>query len=174
MIKLQEGEVIKKIDGYEKYYVSNYGRIFSTKYKKPRELKPSLVHGYPAVSLCQNCKSKKVAVHIYVAKAFIDNPNNLESVDHKDGNRTNNHASNLQWMSLSDNTTKELKDLGRHKLNKSDVLWIRKHYKKGDREFGAKPLARRFGIDNHAIRKAIKGTHYKWVTGGDAYAYNQT
>ena len=42
-------------------------------------------------------------VHRLVATAFIPNPNNLKTVNHKDEVKTNNEISNLEWMSIKDN-----------------------------------------------------------------------
>ena len=42
-------------------------------------------------------------VHRMVAECFIANPNNLDTVNHKDGNKLNNSVENLEWMSYSDN-----------------------------------------------------------------------
>jgi hypothetical protein len=104
---LKLGEIVKPIEGYSgEYWVSNLGRIFSQKYNDIRELKNALVHGYPSVSLCQNCRAKKFQIHRLVAEAFISNPQSLKSVDHIDNNRFNNNVNNLQWLSLEDNTTK--------------------------------------------------------------------
>lgn len=48
-------------------------------------------------------RQKKVNIHRLVAEAFIPNPNNYDSIDHKDRNKLNNHVSNLEWMSIHDN-----------------------------------------------------------------------
>lgn len=45
-------------------------------------------------------------VHRLVARAFIPNPNNYDTVDHIDCNKEHNYINNLQWMSRSDNTAK--------------------------------------------------------------------
>ena len=42
-------------------------------------------------------------VHQLVAKAFIENPNNYEVINHIDGNRTNNHFTNLEWCTVAYN-----------------------------------------------------------------------
>lgn len=62
-------------------------------------------NGYCVVKLSNNGISKECKVHRLVAIAFIDNPNNLPYINHKDENKTNNHFSNLEWCdSLYNNT----------------------------------------------------------------------
>ena len=53
-------------------------------------------NGYCTVKLSNNGISKEYKVHRLVTNAFIDNPNNLPCVNHKDENKTNNHISNLE------------------------------------------------------------------------------
>ena len=104
-------EVWKTIDGFENYMVSNLGNVKSVErtvfnpksrsgvaVKKELQLKPNLNHkGYLVVKLYNNNKSKSVAIHRLVAKAFIPNPDNLPQVNHKDENKTNNNVENLEW-----------------------------------------------------------------------------
>jgi len=59
--------------------------------------------GYLIVRLYVKGKYMCISAHILVAKAFIPNPENLEQVNHKDSNRTNNNVNNLEWMSRSEN-----------------------------------------------------------------------
>ena len=95
----------KSIAGYEGLYeVSDQGRVKSLWYGKERILKPGGdTHGYLHVILCKDGHVKKFKVHRLVAESFIPNPNNLETVNHKDEVKTNNVASNLEWMSRGDN-----------------------------------------------------------------------
>ena len=98
-------ETWKAIAGYEGLYqVSNLGRVKSLWYGKEKILKPGKnTWGYLLVSLCKDGHTKQTYVHRLVSEAFIPNPNNLETVNHKDEVKTNNVASNLEWMSREDN-----------------------------------------------------------------------
>ena len=98
-------ETWKPIAGYEGLYeVSDLGRIKSLKYGKEKIMKPQKINnGYLLVELYKDGHKKQKYVHRLVADAFIQNPNNLETVNHKDEVKTNNAASNLEWMTKRDN-----------------------------------------------------------------------
>ena len=98
-------ETWKAIAEYEGLYeVSDMGRVKSLKFGNERILKPRKdAWGYLQVGLYKDGKSKNSKVHRLVAKAFIPNPQGLETVNHKDEDKTNNFASNLEWMSVKDN-----------------------------------------------------------------------
>lgn len=95
------------------YSVSNYGDVKchahttlqkDGKYLSVTEkfLKPGTdTQGYPMVNL-GGVKTEKI--HRLVAKAFIPNPFNRPYVNHKDGVRSNNRVSNLEWVSAKENT----------------------------------------------------------------------
>lgn len=97
------------IAGYEGLYeVSDLGRVRSLVRRnnrwKPGVLKPRKDRrGYLHVRLYKDGKVKDMSVHRLVAEAFIPNPLNLETVNHKDENKQNNAGSNLEWMSVADN-----------------------------------------------------------------------
>lgn len=69
--------------------------------------------GYYYVSLCCNGEIKAYLVHRLVAITFLDNPNNLSTVNHKDGNPKNNRVENLEWLSMGDNNKHSYQVLGR-------------------------------------------------------------
>ena len=95
----------KSIVGYEGIYeVSDMGNVRSLKFGKQKIRKPGKNNrGYLCVNLCKDGEVKSMKVHRLVAEAFIPNPNNLDTVNHKDENKLNNAASNLEWMTRADN-----------------------------------------------------------------------
>ena len=105
MTKEQNMEHWKSIDGYKGLYeVSDQGRVKSLWNGKERILKLcKAAKGYLRVCLYKDGHRKTVKIHRLVAEAFIPNPNNLETINHKDEVKTNNTVSNLEWMSQKDN-----------------------------------------------------------------------
>ena len=108
-------EIWKKIEGYDGYEVSNFGRV-RTKGKithtdrhgfrhwKDRVLKQKITTNYRRVDLWKDGNVRSFLVHRLVASAFLGNPENDKmTVNHKDGNGLNNHIDNLEWVSMSDN-----------------------------------------------------------------------
>lgn len=95
-----EQEIWKEVVGHEgSYEVSNFGRIKSKLgvANKNRILKAAVCKGYFCVVLCL-CGTKKMKkVHRLVCEAFIPNPENKPTVNHKDGDRKNNNLKNLEW-----------------------------------------------------------------------------
>lgn len=92
----------KDIEGYEgKYKISSLGRVKSLNYnhtKSERILKQDKDrYGYLYVVLCTDGKRITKKVHRLVAQAFIDNPDNLPQVNHKNEDKTMNYVENLEW-----------------------------------------------------------------------------
>jgi len=94
-------ELWKKHPDIDRLEVSSFGRARSTKghYYKIN----SINSGYLKIQFTINGKSINKLVHRLVAETFVPNPNNLPQVNHKDCNKTNNNASNLEWCTSSYN-----------------------------------------------------------------------
>lgn len=105
----------KPIEGYEdSYEVSDLGRVRSIDRFTPtwsgRVFKKGVIKtlkedkdGYYKVWLSKSSKKKPFFVHRLVAKAFIDNVEELPVVNHIDGDKKNNVPENLEWCTRSDN-----------------------------------------------------------------------
>lgn len=134
-------EIWKDIEGYEgMYQVSNLGRVKSLerwqynpvcqdcKQYVPERIKTASnkkengkKQGYLTMVLYRNNKGKNVYVHRLVAEAFIPNPEGKETVNHKNGDKHDNRAENLEWNTYSENNAHAMKtglNTTEHKRNK--------------------------------------------------------
>lgn len=123
-----EGEEWKNINGFENIYVvSNYGRVKHILHKGYQTLRvPSVSpNGYLKMVLSYKNRRRTVSVHRLVAEAFIPNPQNADTVNHKDFDKTNNRASNLEWLSCKDNIlhAKENGRNNRKPILQCDISW---------------------------------------------------
>ena len=87
----------KPIPNYKRYYVSEHGEVYDTKFEKL--MTPNINGGYKCLNLYRD-DGKKVLekVHRCVACAYLTKPDNAENiVIHKTEDRLNNHVSNLEW-----------------------------------------------------------------------------
>lgn len=152
-------EVIKEVDfhkdwkvvnGHPNYKISSCGKVYSIVMKKVLNSAPD-AHGYIIVGL----NRRKYSVHSLVARHYIPNPDNLSEVNHLDGNKTNNDATNLEWASHSQNIQHAV-DTG---------LWVHKKKKVVAYLFDAvidiydsvKDAARDVGVMKASVYAAIAG-----------------
>ena len=103
---LEGSEMWKDVEDYKGLYkISTYGRVLSLPRNTTKGgiLKPTKTLSGLVVNL-RNCKNNtKTTIHRLLSKAFIPNPKNKKQVNHKDGNRWNNHINNLEWVTPSEN-----------------------------------------------------------------------
>jgi len=117
------------------YEVSNIGRIANCKEGDRRILKPKRKAGtskascdYLCVTLKKDGKDKNPVVHRLVAKAFVPNPYNKPMVNHKDCNKGNNEASNLEWCTAGENI-KHAYDNGMRENNRISAVMVGNKYR---------------------------------------------
>lgn len=93
---------LEGLEKYKNYFVTLNGEIFSTKRKRPKRLKEYWSNGkrsYRVVQITDGTgKKRSFYIHQLVCKAFLPNHSNSWGIRHKDGDRTNNALSNLEWM----------------------------------------------------------------------------
>lgn len=110
-------EMWKSVNDHPNYEISNLGRIKSLCNNKwgikeghSKILKPVLnKNGYLTVSL----NGKKIYLHRLMLINFIDNIENKQFCNHKDGDRTNNKLSNLEWVTMQENNKHAFDVLGK-------------------------------------------------------------
>ena len=93
------------IPNFSNYLVNQQGEIYLVKGKvNPYKLKYKTdKDGYKIISLTNENGKKFIGVHRIVALTFLENPSNLPDVNHKDGDKSNNDVSNLEWCTVKYN-----------------------------------------------------------------------
>ncbi|ARF11444.1 HNH endonuclease [Klosneuvirus KNV1] len=92
------------------YYISNYGRAKNNN----RILKLTNDNGYESIQI----QGQYLLIHILVVTLFSQNPNNYEEVNHKDGNKSNNHIDNLEWITPKNNSIHAIENNLRKNIKK--------------------------------------------------------
>ena len=156
---------------YQRFEVSSDGKI---KNANSGHVYKTVVNkkGYEqlCVSLGSREKRKIFKVHRAVAETFLCNPDCKPVINHKDGNKLNNQVINLEWTTESENSRHAVytglmlprrgSDNEQAKLTVNDVRYIREHYQPGDKVFGSRALARKFGVDHMQIIRTARGEKY--------------
>lgn len=167
----------RNIKGYEGLYqVSNLGRVRSLDHYasngvkdiiyKGRILSQNLgTNGYLSVQLSKGGKIVRRMIHRLVGEAFIDNPSKLPMINHKDENKKNNVADNLEWCDAKYNSNY---GHAREKISKKrrgvpfptkwkSVICV----ETGERFKSVKEAAEKTGTNKSAISMVINGVRNK-------------
>lgn len=176
----------KPVKGYEKtYLVSNTGRVKRvgkyrnqvTEWESNYILTPGVKdNNYLVVNLSKNNKTRMRYVHRLVAEAFIDNPEGLDEVNHKDGNKANNNADNLEWVTRSENQLHAYKKLNRptnknHPKMSKTVIQLDLDGNIINRYPSYREAQRQTGVD--AIDKVCTGYRNRKTAGGFMWRYEE-
>lgn len=157
----------RNIPGYEGLYqVSNIGRIRSLdrlvmKWNGMRIVHSQIIsqirsgNGYMSVTLSRDGKKHQVTVHRLVAISFLDNPNNLPTINHKNGIRDDNRVDNLEWCSYSENNKHAFRVLGRNNSHAVPVRCI----ETGDVFSSMTDAAQAFGITTTSVSGVANGKY---------------
>lgn len=166
--------------------VISLGRVGARGYVvKDRKLVPHRnSNGYLRVSMNLTGKNQSYFVHRLVAQCFVENPESKPVVNHKDGNKLNNHFSNLEWVTSSENNKHAFatglkkpvmrcgESHGMHKLTQADVDYIRGVHTPWNSDCGSKALADKFGVRPQTITDIVRGRswtlpHFKEIVEGE-------
>lgn len=148
---------------YSRYYVSDSGDVFSKRNDgKLKLLTQTNRSGYRKVALQENGFREDVDVHRLVAMLFIENPEDKRTVNHKDGNKSNNLVSNLEWATDSENQMHSYRELN-HKGNGlktftyDEFAEVLRCYNNG---ISQAEIARLYGISRNLIHNIVKRKSY--------------
>lgn len=157
-------------EAHNRFLVSSDGQLRNA--RTGTVYKQTVTNGYYAVcvSLGSRKRLKLIKIHRAIAESFIENPDRKPIINHIDGNKLNNNIENLEWVTYSENLlhayrTGLSKKLSGERnpmagLTKEQVMWIRNNYISGDKEYGSRGIARKFGIDHANVLRAAKGISY--------------
>lgn len=161
-----KAEIFVPVRGYNGLYeVSNFGNVRSNDrvsfngrtnfIKKGRLLKKSKsVDGYEVLNLCINGNQKLHTVHSLVAKSFIGDVPSGFTVNHKDGDKANNHLSNLEIVSYAENNIHALDHgLRSRKIQASDVPQIKSLFDSGNTKT---EIAKRYNVNIKTIDNVLQ------------------
>lgn len=169
-------EVWMPVKGFEpRFKISNHGRLLSIGGKFGGEfILPLAIDqtGYRCATMRMKPLKRRVRVHTLVAEHFIGpKPDGQRmTVNHKDGNKLNNHVSNLEWIESVDNVRHAvligLMDFKgeKHpqaKLTEKDVLSMRKMYAGGG--MTQKEIGAIFGVCRRQVGDVINGKNWGWL-----------
>jgi NUMOD4 motif/HNH endonuclease len=138
----------RDIPGWEGLYqVSDCGRVRSLdRFATDKNVRGKMLKqgtkkaGYKFVALWKNNTGRPHHTHRLVAAVFCKKKDGADQVNHKDGNKANNNADNLEWVTCAENHHHRMDKLGiyvrgsRHgisKLTEEDVIEIRRLYSTG-------------------------------------------
>ncbi len=152
------------IFGFEDYYsVSSMGRVHS---KIRNRILKGCSGKYVQYILCKDGVKKTVYGHRLVAQHFIENPRGLPEVNHFDGDRKNNCATNLEWVSASDNQ-KHSFAMGLSSgppfmstITEEIVFDIRKRLAGGE---SGNSVARFYGINSGTVSRIRTGKRWSYL-----------
>lgn len=160
-------ETYKAVIGYEGLYeISNLGNIRTLIQKPPRLLKPAIgTSGYRYVQLTKNGKPLPKQIHRLVLEAFEEKPLGNMEANHKNGIKTDNHLTNLERVTRSQNLIHRIRvlgiippvlqgeDSGNARFTEEEVLAIRSSYESG---LSYREIANSIGCSRSAICHIIK------------------
>lgn len=148
-----------------KYIISEEGDVINCKTNRILKTQDN-GKGYKKVTLSIGGKQVHKYVHRLVAECYLDNKS--IQVNHKDGNKGNNHYLNLEWVTNSENQIHAHKTglkkngncLWNGKFSKEDIENIFRMKREGLKQCG---IANIMGASNSTISDIINGKRYKYV-----------
>lgn len=152
---------IRSIDRFDSKGVKRFGQILSSNYEDR--------YGYKQTILSKNNKKKVTTIHRLVALAFLPKIEYQKyTVNHKDGNKLNNHINNLEWATVKENN-RHAHEIGlvNHKaennpsakLTNENVIKIRERWK--PRITTMKRLSKEYDVSVFTIRNIVQNKSWR-------------
>lgn len=145
--------------GYEgTYTISENGDV--KRIRTGRIIKAQIVKGYYNIELCQNGIRKRYNVHRLVALTFCENQYNKPQVNHIDGNKLNNHCSNLEWVTSKENTQHAVR-IGLKKGSEKQKMAASKNFTEYNQKATIDLMT---GIVFDSLKIACESTNFNYTT----------
>lgn len=152
------------------YYATEDGHIYSSKSKKFISERTTN-RGYNVVNLSIDGKCKTFSVHRLIAQAYIPNPNNFPTVNHKNGIKTDNRIENLEWVTFSENIIHAMetgllvpakgKNTKHGRFDEKDINEIRKLYSDGLSQY---KIAELYNVTRGTIQQIVNKRTYSYIS----------
>lgn len=165
----------REIEGFKQYLISDDGRVYSKITERMLSISTK-DNGYQVVGLWKNNKGNSMYVHRLVLLHFGEG-DPKETVNHIDGNKLNNHISNLEWATYGENNKHAIRtglNTTKHKQNKKGSIPVEQRDLDGNliKVYPSfRQAERETGVDatsiGHAVRKGWKYGGYQWFLEGE-------
>lgn len=169
---MNKTEIWMPIQGFEGVYeISNYGNC---RRAGKRNIAPKIErNGYIRYHLSKDNNPTTILAHRAVAIAFIPNPNNYKTVNHKDENKSNNRVENLEWCDMHYQNTYGIGAVNRHKAKERAVLQFTKQGEFIKRFDSVSKAAQELNLNATSIHCVCKGIRRYKSTGGFVFQYEE-
>lgn len=158
----------REVPGYPAYEVSEHGTVRRCKDNVLR-IPYVTIWGYQYLCLRNNGKKQAMGINRIVALAFLGQPPSPKHhAAHFDGDKANNHVSNIRWATRSENERDKVRHgrsnrgegHGRHKLTKDDVIKVRELLSK---RISHNDIAECFNVARTTISSISTGKSWGWM-----------
>jgi NUMOD4 motif/HNH endonuclease len=156
----------RDVKGYEgRYQVSNQGRVLNL--QTGNILKPwANKYGYRQITIWKDGKPQSLYVADWVAQEWLDPQPEGKELNHKNHDRNDNSAANLEWVTHQENITHNRlsgRKIARQKLTEDDVRRVRFANEQG---LTQSHIAKWFGVHQCTISDILTGRTWKHLQGG--------
>ena len=155
---MKSKEIWKNVKGYTRYEISNLGKVRNSATKRLKAVRKTKT-GYCITDLKENGVKKTKYIHRLVAEAFLDNRCDFPCINHRDENKQNNKAENLEWCTIAYNNTynaraKRIGDILKHTIKTRKRV---RSIENGEIYMSVREAGRKLGISPMGISYCLNG-----------------